>query len=137
MLPEPPVLPDRSTSNRTDALILVPHRNGDVNVPGNTLDGEGQIDLWEITPRTDGNYALLDRRDDRYGRRLVRLARRPAYRRARPQQRPGENGELVVTLQADTTYYFAVAAESGGGGTYDVHMTGRNQTSPATLCCHR
>jgi hypothetical protein len=56
VLPAPPALPDSLDIDPNDALILLPHRNGDGFVPGNTLYGTGQIDTWEITPRTGGGF---------------------------------------------------------------------------------
>ncbi len=131
VLPEPPSMPDAVQINPDDILILLPHRNGDVTVPGNTLVGNG-IDLWELTPRTGGGFAFWT---EGTSDTIVALYDADGNRIGQwdSSSGPDENGELVVTLNDDTTYYIAVAAESGDGGDYDLYVTGHNQTTAGAI----
>ena len=115
-----------------DVLSLIPHRNGDVTVVGNVLAGRGQIDVWEITPRTTGGFRFWTTGSTDT---VVALYNAAGQRIGDPDDDsgPGENGEILVTLTADTTYYFAVACKTPDGGAYDLRVTGVNQTVAATI----
>ncbi len=129
VLLEPPQLPDSLEINPDDVLILVPHEDGDVNADGNTLFGEGQIDHWELTPRsvvqrgglrirTEGPTSTVVALYDVNGNLLTG---------------PDEDGDITVMLDAARTYYFAVTGLHGAAGDYNVRMTGTNQTHTSDI----
>ncbi|HYH65139.1 MAG TPA: MBG domain-containing protein, partial [Urbifossiella sp.] len=115
-----------------DVLSLIPHRNGDVTVVGNVLAGRGQIDVWEITPRATGAFRFWTTGSTDT---VVALYNAAGQRIGDPDDDsgPGVNGEILATLAADTTYYFAVACKTPDGGGYDLRVTGVNQTVAATI----
>lgn len=124
------LMPATITVTPNTFLSLLPHRNGDVTVPGNMLAGRGQIDVWEITPRTGGGFRFWT---EGTTDTIVALYNASGQRIGGPDDDsgPGNNGELVVTLNGDTTYLFAVASKDGGA--YDLKVTGANQTVTATI----
>ncbi|MCH8828434.1 MAG: hypothetical protein IID45_02535, partial [Planctomycetes bacterium] len=106
-----------------DVLPLVPHRNGDIFVPNNEIFGRGQLDIYELTPRNSGGFGFRAEADTPvvfglYDSNGVLISG------------PATSGQLTVNLNADATYYFVV---SGDPGTYDLIMTGVNQTLAAII----
>ncbi|HND52604.1 MAG TPA: hypothetical protein PLV92_09415, partial [Pirellulaceae bacterium] len=130
--PSLPLLPDSFDIVPEDAQVLVPHRNGDVTYPGQSLNGAGQLDIYSITPHTGGNFHIWTAGDTDT---VLALYDASGNIVAGPDDDsgPGANGDLLVALDADKTYYFVVAGKNGATGAYDLHMTGRNQDVTATI----
>ncbi|MCO6455655.1 MAG: hypothetical protein J5I93_10210 [Pirellulaceae bacterium] len=132
--PTPPELPEQISAPPDELVALVPYRNGDASLAGRTLTGTSQIDFYELSPDnsiaggnfriwTTGNTDTVVGVYDDQGNRLA----------LDDDNGPGSNGEVLVPLQKDQTYYVAVAGRRGARGDYGLEMTGINQTLTASI----
>lgn len=129
--PAAPTLPESIAIPPDQVLTLLPHRNGDVKVPGNFIGGDGQLDVWQLTPRTGGGFhfwtdspidilmAVYDSQGQRIGEPVG--------------SSPGVSGGITLTLAADQTVYLVIGGINGGSGSYDLYSTGANQTVTAVI----
>jgi RHS repeat-associated protein len=116
---QPELMPLQINVSPENVGILLPHHNGDVDVLGIPLRGQAELHVWEVSPRLAGNFRI----------RIEGVPVVVAWYDASGNRfwGPDDGTGLTASLEADTTYYFALTGANGATGIYDLKMTGAHQ----------